>query len=91
LDEPLASLAPQERSDTLGQLLETLNSEQRTVIMASRQFELLEPLARRIWLLHQGKLVWDSDPQSLKAAVVEGRLPAEIAQTLGESHSQAQS
>jgi len=82
LDEPLASLAPQERSDALGQLLETLNSEQRTVIIASRQLELLEPLTRRIWLLHQGKLAWDSDPQSLRAAA-EGELPAELAQTLG--------
>lgn len=90
LDEPLADLAWEERAGALGQLLEVLNKEQRTLIIASRQFELVAPLAQRIWLLHQGKLVWDADQQSLKTALAEEKLPSGIARTLGMDPVQAQ-
>lgn len=90
LDEPLASLAPEDRAEILDTLLKALNSEQRTVIIASRQVELIEPLSQRVWLLHEGKLAWDSDPQGLKMALTEGELSPAIAQTLGIDPPQAQ-
>jgi len=77
LDEPLASLTLEERIHILRQLIESTQNEQRTLIIASREAALLEPLVQRIWLLQGGRLIWDGEQQALKASVTEVKLAAE--------------
>jgi ABC-2 type transport system ATP-binding protein len=69
LDEPVASLDPLARRRFLQQLLEIANDPQRAVIFSSHIVSDLERVANRIWIVKDGRLLWDGDTDELKQSV----------------------
>lgn len=73
LDEPTANLDPRARREFL-RSLDAVGAN-RTVLLASHRLEEVETLARRVWILHDGRLVFDGSLDALRArAGAEGRL-----------------
>jgi ABC-2 type transport system ATP-binding protein len=85
LDEPVASLDPLARRRFLQQLLEIAGDPERAVIFSSHIVSDLERVANRIWIVKDGRLLWDGDTDALKQSVqrlhIRARqpLPATIA------------
>lgn len=69
LDEPVASLDPLARRRFLQQLLEIAADESRAVIFSTHIVSDLERVANRIWLMKDGRLLWDGDLDALKSSV----------------------
>jgi ABC-2 type transport system ATP-binding protein len=85
LDEPVASLDPLARRRFLQQLLEIAADPDRAVIFSSHIVSDLERVANRIWIVKDGRLLWDGDTDTLKQSVrrlhIRARrpLPADLA------------
>ena len=79
LDEPVASLDPVARRQFLQQLVELGADERRAVIFSSHIVSDVERLANVIWILKQGKMVWQGELDALKDSVVRVHVPAERA------------
>lgn len=79
LDEPVASLDPVARRKFLQQVLEIASDNTRAVIFSTHIVSDLERVANRIWILKDGRLVWDGETDALKESVVRlhirGRTP----------------
>jgi len=69
LDEPVSSLDPLARRRFLQQLLEIAGDESRAVIFSTHIVSDLERVANRIWIVKDGRLVWDGDLDALKTSV----------------------
>jgi ABC-2 type transport system ATP-binding protein len=69
LDEPVSSLDPLARRHFLQQLLEIASDPERAVIFSSHIVSDLERVANRIWILKDGRLLWDGDTDALKQSV----------------------
>jgi ABC-2 type transport system ATP-binding protein len=69
LDEPVASLDPLARRRFLQQLLEIAGDPQRAVIFSSHIVSDLERVANRIWIVKDGRLLWDGETDTLKQSV----------------------
>jgi ABC-2 type transport system ATP-binding protein len=69
LDEPVASLDPLARRRFLQQLLEIAGDPRRAVIFSSHIVSDLERVANRIWIVKDGRLLWDGDTDALKQSV----------------------
>lgn len=69
LDEPVASLDPLARRGFLQQLLEIADDVTRTVIFSSHIVSDLERVASRIWIVKDGRLLWDGEMDRLKQSV----------------------
>jgi ABC-2 type transport system ATP-binding protein len=70
LDEPVASLDPVARRQFLQQIVELTADARRAVIFSSHIVSDVERLANVIWILKQGRLVWQGDLDRLKESVV---------------------
>jgi ABC-2 type transport system ATP-binding protein len=70
LDEPLASLDPIARRSFLRQLLEITADQSRAVIFSSHIVSDLERVANEVWILREGRMVWQGDLDGLKESVV---------------------
>jgi ABC-2 type transport system ATP-binding protein len=92
LDEPVASLDPLARRRFLQQLLEIAADPARAVIFSSHIVSDLERVANRIWIMREGRLLWDGDTDKLKQSVqrlhINARRPLPdhlgVPHTLGE-------
>lgn len=69
LDEPVASLDPLARRRFLQQLLEIAGDPERAVIFSSHIVSDLERVANRIWIVKDGRLLWDGDTDELKQSM----------------------
>ncbi|MEO6079599.1 MAG: ABC transporter ATP-binding protein [Steroidobacteraceae bacterium] len=69
LDEPVASLDPLARRRFLQQLLEVAGDAQRAVIFSTHIVSDLERVANRIWIIKDGRLLWDGETDNLKQSV----------------------
>jgi ABC-2 type transport system ATP-binding protein len=70
LDEPLASLDPIARRSFLRQLLEITADQSRAVIFSSHIVSDLERVANEVWILREGRMIWQGDLDGLKESVV---------------------
>jgi ABC-2 type transport system ATP-binding protein len=70
LDEPVASLDPVARRRFLQQVLEIASDNSRAVIFSTHIVSDLERVANRIWILKDGRLIWDGETDALKESVV---------------------
>ncbi|MEO8306416.1 MAG: ABC transporter ATP-binding protein [Pseudomonadota bacterium] len=70
LDEPVASLDPVARRKFLQQVLEIASDNSRAVIFSTHIVSDLERVANRIWILKDGRLIWDGETDALKESVV---------------------
>ena len=92
LDEPVASLDPLARRRFLQQLLEIAADPDRAVIFSSHIVSDLERVANRIWIMRDGRLLWDGETDKLKQSVqrlhINARRPLPdnlgVPNTLGE-------
>ncbi len=64
LDEPVAGMSPQERLDT-GALLEELAGE-RTVVVVEHDMAFLRRFARRVTVLHEGKVLAEGSVEEIQ-------------------------
>jgi ABC-2 type transport system ATP-binding protein len=69
LDEPVASLDPLARRRFLQQLLEIAGDAHRAVIFSTHIVSDLERVANRIWIIKDGRLLWDGETDNLKQSV----------------------
>jgi ABC-2 type transport system ATP-binding protein len=69
LDEPVASLDPLARRRFLQQVLEIAGDPQRAVIFSTHIVSDLERVANRIWIVKDGRLLWDGETDALKQSV----------------------
>ncbi len=74
LDEPVASLDPIARRQFLEQIVEVAADGQRSVVFSSHIVSDIERLATRIWILKDGRLLWQGDLDSLKESIVRVHL-----------------
>ena len=75
LDEPVASLDPLARRKFLEQIVEMTADAQRAVIFSSHIVSDVERLANVVWILKDGKLIWQGDLDTLKESVVRVHVP----------------
>jgi ABC-2 type transport system ATP-binding protein len=84
LDEPASSLDPIARRRFLQQVLEISAEDGRAVIFSTHIVSDLERIANRIWILKDGRLVWDGETDALKESVrrlhvrANGALPRDL-------------
>lgn len=69
LDEPVSSLDPLARRRFLQQLLDIASEPHRAVIFSSHIVSDLERVANRIWIIKDGRLLWDGETDALKQSV----------------------
>jgi len=79
LDEPVASLDPLARRQFLQQIVAAAADERRAVVFSSHIVSDVERLANVIWILKQGRLVWQGDLDTLKESVIRVHTPATAA------------
>jgi ABC-2 type transport system ATP-binding protein len=70
LDEPAASLDPLARRRFMREILDIASDASRTLIYATHIVSDLERVANRIWVLREGRLVWQGGLDELKESVV---------------------
>ena len=70
LDEPVASLDPIARRAFLQQLLDVSGDENRTVLFSSHIVSDLERAANKVWIVKDGRLIWQGELDTLKESVV---------------------
>ncbi|HUG71923.1 MAG TPA: ABC transporter ATP-binding protein [Steroidobacteraceae bacterium] len=84
LDEPVAALDPLARRKFLQALLDIAVDRERAVIFSSHIVSDLERVANRIWVVKDGRMLWDGETDNLKQSVrrlhIQARepLPAEL-------------
>jgi ABC-2 type transport system ATP-binding protein len=76
LDEPAASLDPVARRRFMQEILSIAGESSRTLLYASHIVADLERVASHIWVLREGRLVWQGELDSLKETVVRVHLRA---------------
>ncbi len=81
LDEPVASLDPVARRQFLQQIIELTADEARAVVFSSHIVSDVERLANLIWILKDGRLIWQGDLDALKDSVVRVHVAASAADT----------
>jgi ABC-2 type transport system ATP-binding protein len=69
LDEPVAALDPLARRRFLQQLLDIASDPHRAVIFSTHIVSDLERVANRIWIVKDGRLLWDGETDALKQSV----------------------
>ncbi len=69
LDEPASALDPVARRRFLQQVLEIAGEGPRAVIFSTHIVSDLERIANRIWVVKNGRLLWDGDTDALKESV----------------------
>lgn len=69
LDEPASSLDPVARRRFLQQVLEIAAEGPRAVLFSTHIVSDLERIANRIWVVKNGRLLWDGDTDALKESV----------------------
>lgn len=69
LDEPVASLDPVARRRFLQQVLEIATDSSRAVVFSTHIVSDLERVANRIWIIRDGRLLWDGETDALKQSV----------------------
>ena len=67
LDEPTAGMDPEARRDTR-ELIGTLRSEGRTILLTTHDLGDVEALADRVAILHRGRIVAEDAPDALASA-----------------------
>ena len=67
LDEPTAGMDPAARRDTR-QLIRSLRSEGRTILLTTHDLADVEALADRVAILHGGRIVAEDSPEALVGA-----------------------
>jgi ABC-2 type transport system ATP-binding protein len=82
LDEPVASLDPLARRQFLQQIIEASADERRAVVFSSHIVSDVERLANVIWVLKEGKLLWQGDLDTLKESVIRVHARAAAAQAV---------
>jgi ABC-2 type transport system ATP-binding protein len=70
LDEPASSLDPLARRRFMREILDIASDANRTLIYATHIVSDLERVANRIWVLREGRLVWQGGLDELKESVV---------------------
>ena len=70
LDEPTAGLDPQ-GSDEIMNLVKTMNDNGTTIILVTHDMDLVMKYAKQVFVLHEGKLVFDGTPNLLFSHVDE--------------------
>lgn len=65
LDEPTASLDPQNRTSLLKLITNLHRRHKKTVILVSHNMEVIAQLAQRIIVMEQGKVVIDATPRDI--------------------------
>lgn len=70
LDEPAASLDPVARRRFMQEILAIAAEGSRTLVYASHIIADLERVANHLWLLREGRLVWQGELDALKESVV---------------------
>jgi ABC-2 type transport system ATP-binding protein len=84
LDEPVAALDPLARRKFLQALLDIAVDRERAVIFSSHIVSDLERVANRIWIVKDGRMLWDGETDNLKQSVrrlhIQARepLPADL-------------
>lgn len=74
LDEPAASLDPVARRRFMQEILAIAGEGTRTLVYASHIIGDLERVADQIWLLREGRMVWQGGLDALKESVVRVHL-----------------
>jgi ABC-2 type transport system ATP-binding protein len=74
LDEPASSLDPLARRQFMREILDIASDASRTLIYATHIVSDLERVANRIWVLREGRLVWQGGLDELKESVVRLQL-----------------
>jgi branched-chain amino acid transport system permease protein len=64
LDEPLAGMSPQERTETV-KLLKSI-SQGRTMIVIDHDMDALFELAERVTVLQEGRVLTEGTPEEIK-------------------------
>jgi len=77
LDEPAASLDPVARRRFMQEILAIAGESTRTLLYASHIVADLERVASHIWVLREGRLVWQGELDALKESVVRVYLHAD--------------
>jgi ABC-2 type transport system ATP-binding protein len=77
LDEPAASLDPVARRRFMQEVLSIAGDSSRTLLYASHIVGDLERVASHIWVLREGRLVWQGELDELKESVVRLHLRAD--------------
>ena len=67
LDEPEAGLDPR-ATEVMSDILETINSGERTVVMTTHNLERGIELSDEVIILHEGKVVYQASRQEIDAA-----------------------
>jgi branched-chain amino acid transport system ATP-binding protein len=66
LDEPTAGMAPREREIVID-LLSSLNRDKRvTILFTEHDLDMVNRLAHRISVLHQGRMLAEGTPEEIK-------------------------
>lgn len=82
LDEPVASLDPIARRQFLQQLIEVSADGRRAVVFSSHIVSDVERLANRIWVLKDGKLLWQGELDELKESVIRVHVHEGVAESV---------
>jgi ABC-2 type transport system ATP-binding protein len=77
LDEPAASLDPVARRRFMQEILSIAGDSTRTLLYASHIIGDLERVASHLWVLREGRLVWQGELDQLKESVVRVHLRAD--------------
>ena len=82
LDEPVASLDPVARRQFLQQIVEVSSDQRRAVVFSSHIVSDVERLANRIWVLKQGRLLWQGELDVLKESVIRVHVREDTAENV---------
>ncbi|HEU5137970.1 MAG TPA: ABC transporter ATP-binding protein [Steroidobacteraceae bacterium] len=82
LDEPVASLDPIARRQFLQQIVEVSADECRAVVFSSHIVSDVERLANRIWVLKDGRLLWQGELDALKESVIRVHVREDAAESV---------
>ena len=82
LDEPVASLDPIARRQFLQQIVEVSADERRAVVFSSHIVSDVERLANRIWVLKEGRLLWQGELDALKESVIRVHVRQDAAESV---------
>lgn len=67
LDEPTAGMALHERLELMALITRIVNDKQLTVLFIEHDMDVVFSIAQRISVLHQGKIIAEDDPLSIRA------------------------
>jgi ABC-2 type transport system ATP-binding protein len=79
LDEPVASLDPVARRQFLQEIIDIAAGGERTVLFSTHIVSDLERVANTVWILKEGRLIWQGPLDALKESVVRLHIHANVA------------